>query len=77
LVFAQECLRNGTRIAQSRNRFCRSGALDSLFINHNADDFDVVWWTDLHEHFLAISHLRNGFGRNKANSIDVLETCRD
>jgi hypothetical protein len=52
---------------------CGNGALSAFFVYHDPDDLDIVRQVDLFQHFFAVRHLRNGFGRNKADRIDVFE----
>ena len=77
MVFAQKRLRDGVGKTQRGNRFCGDRTLGALFIYHDPDDFDIVQQIDLLQHLLAIGHLWDGFRRNKAHSIDVLEVRLD
>ena len=52
-------------------------ALRALFIDHNADDLDVVRRFELFEDLFTVRHLRNRFWRNKTNRVDIFEAGPD
>src|SRR5262249_47474721 len=66
----------GYRVRETKGLDGLSGdsAIRTFFIDHDADDLDVVGWIKLLEDLFRVGHLRDGFWRNKRDCVDVLES---
>ena len=53
------------------------GPLRALFVDHDADDLDIIGRIEFLQYFFRVRHLRHGFGRHERDGIDVLESRTD
>ena len=53
------------------------GAVGAFFVDHDADDLDVVGRINLLQHFFRVGHLRHGLGRDERHGVNALEPGAD
>ena len=46
------------------------GALESVIVHDNADDFHVVGRIEFLQNFFGVGHLRHRFGRDEGDGVD-------
>ena len=76
-LFCKKGRRNRIREAERAHGLGGDGALRAFFVDHDADDLDVIGRIEFFENVFGVGHLRDGVGRDERDGVDVLEAGAD